>query len=92
MANDMAGHRKSNVRDTLKMGAALVGGSALIALAAFGVAVGGDSEGTAVAKSTSMTMGATSTQTTPSNAPAIGVAKPAIKGPAPLPSEEAAAK
>jgi hypothetical protein len=45
-----------------------------------------------VAKSTTMHIGGTTTQTTPSNAPAVGVAQPTIKGPAPLPSEEAAAK
>jgi hypothetical protein len=35
-----------------------------------------------------MTMGATSTETTPPTAPAVGEAAPSIKGPAPLPSEE----
>jgi hypothetical protein len=39
-----------------------------------------------------MQIGSTSTETTPSSAPAVAMAKPAMKGPAPLPSEEAAAK
>jgi hypothetical protein len=35
-----------------------------------------------------MTLGATTTVSTPPNAPAVGEAAPSIKGPAPLPSEE----
>jgi hypothetical protein len=41
-----------------------------------------------VAKSITMTVGATSTETTPPTAPAVAEASPSIKGPAPLPSEE----
>ncbi|MEO3761319.1 hypothetical protein ABGB19_23945 [Mycobacterium sp. B14F4] len=77
--------------DRLKTFAAAIGGSAIIMLAAFGVTWGERPDGTAVATS-NMTVGVTSTQTTPSNVPATGVARPTIKGPAPLPSEEEATK
>ncbi len=79
-------------RINIKLFSALFGGSAVVVMAALGVAVGQQSAGDAVAKSSSMTVGGTSTQTTPSTAPAVGVAQPSIKGPAPLPSEEEAAK
>jgi hypothetical protein len=77
----------------IKLLAATVGASAFVLMGALGVALGQEgTAGDALAKSTKMTIGATSTQTTPSTAPATGIAKPKIKGPAPLPSEEAAAK
>ncbi len=82
----------SKTRTHIKLCAAVIGGSAVVALAGLGVSIGQDAGGDAVAKSSSMTVGATSTQTTPSSAPATGMAKPTIKGPAPLPSEEEAAK
>jgi hypothetical protein len=77
--------------DRLKTFAAAVGGSAVIMLAALGLMIGEQPETGSIATS-NMTVGATSTQTTPSALPATGVAKPTIKGPAPLPSEEEAAK
>ena len=40
------------------------------------------------AKSTTMTIGSTSTETTPATVEATTMAAPAVKGPAPLPSEE----
>jgi hypothetical protein len=76
----------------IKRVAAVVGGSAMIALAAVSVAIGQQSSAGMLAKSSSMTVGGTSTQTTPSTVPATPVAKPTIKGPAPLPSEEEDAK
>ncbi|HEX2283303.1 MAG TPA: hypothetical protein VHI10_00530 [Mycobacterium sp.] len=77
----------------IKLLAATIGASAVVAMGALGIAFGQEqSGGDAVAKSTSMSVGSTSTQTTPPAAPATGVAAPTIKGPAPLPSEEAAAK
>ena len=88
----MEDHHKSKSRGDLRLCAAMVGGSALVAMAAIGLMVAQEHDGAAVAKSGSMSMGSTTTQTTPSNAPAVGVAKPTLKGPAPLPSEEAAAK
>jgi hypothetical protein len=88
----MDSQHKSKFRADLRLCAAMIGASAVVAMAAIGLMVAQDHDGYAVAKSSSMTVGSTSTQTTPSNAPAIGVAKPVIKGPAPLPSEEDAAK
>jgi hypothetical protein len=83
---------KGKSRADLKLCAATIGTSAVVAMAAIGVMVAQEHDGAAVAKSTTMSVGATSTQTTPSNAPAVGMAKPTMKGPAPLPSEEDAAK
>jgi hypothetical protein len=80
-----------------RLSAAVIGGSGVIALAALGVAIGqqethGDVNGVQ-ANGTGMTVGATYTETTPSTAPEKGLrVTPTIKGPAPLPSEEAAAK
>jgi hypothetical protein len=88
----MDNQHKGKSRADLRLCAAMIGGSALVAMAAIGLMVAQEHDGSAVAKSGSMSVGATSTQTTPSNAPAIGVAKPVMKGPAPLPSEEEAAK
>jgi hypothetical protein len=85
-------HHQSKRSAPVKMCAAVIGGSAMVALAALGVAIGQESGGAAEAKSSSMSVGGTTTQTTPSAAPATGVAQPTIKGPAPLPSEEAAAR
>ena len=89
---DMEFQNGGKGRTNIKLFSALIGGSAVVAMAALGVAVGQQSAGDAVAKSSLMTVGSTSTQTTPSAAPATGVAKPTIKSPAPLPSEEEAAK
>ena len=88
----MDDQHKSKSRAGLRLCAATIGSSAVVAMAAIGLMVAQEHDGAAVAKSGSMSVGATSTQTTPSNAPAVGVAKPLLKGPAPLPSEEAAAK
>jgi hypothetical protein len=82
---------RRNLPGNLKTAAAVIGGSAVVTMAALGVAIGDKPDVDSVAKP-NMTVGATSTQTTPSTVPAIGVASPTIKGPAPLPSEEAAAK
>lgn len=77
----------------VKRFSAVIGGSAVVALGALGIAIGQEHGVDAVAKSGQMTVGATSTETTPSTLSAKGeVAKPTIKGPAPLPSEEQAAK
>ncbi|WP_326545778.1 hypothetical protein QGN32_18655 [Mycolicibacterium sp. ND9-15] len=70
---------------------AAIGGGAVLGMAALGVAVPHTSGAATLAKP-NMTVGATSTQTTPAKAPAVGMAVPAMKGPAPLPSEEEAAK
>lgn len=89
----MDDQHKSKSRADLRLCAAMIGGSAVVAMAAIGLMVAQEHTGDPVAKSSSMmTVGSTSTQTTPSNAPAVAVAKPVMKGPAPLPSEEEAAK
>lgn len=75
-------------KNRLKLLAASAGGAALLV---FGVA-GVLAEGTASAHGAKMNMGSTSTETTPPTAPGVPMAVPAIKGPAPLPSEEEAAK
>ena len=76
----------------LKLLTAIIGGSAMVTIGALSAAVTAPTEPMDLAKSTTMSIGATSTETTPSTAPAVAVAKPAMKGPAPLPSEEGAAK
>lgn len=78
----------STNRRNVKVFAAIIGGSAIVALGAMNAAFTQEHAGQDVAKSTTMTIGATSTETTPPTAPAVGEAAPAIKGPAPLPSEE----
>lgn len=72
-----------------RMVAAVVGGTAGVSLGA--LRAGLAEVGTAPASGAGppqMPLGATSTETTPFNAPAVGEAAPAIMGPAPLPSEE----
>nr|WP_194945896.1 hypothetical protein [Mycolicibacterium malmesburyense]CRL70721.1 hypothetical protein CPGR_01691 [Mycolicibacterium malmesburyense] len=86
----MARHRARRGTGMRAVSAA-VGGGAIVAMAALGMAAEHPTTGPAIAKP-AMTVGATSKQTTPPKAPAVAMAKPAIKGPAPLPSEEAAAK
>jgi hypothetical protein len=78
----------STNRRNVKLFAAIVGGSALVAIGAMNAAIMQEHGGQDVAKSSTMTIGATSTETTPPTAPAVGVAAPSIKGPAPLPPEE----
>ncbi|WP_264010195.1 hypothetical protein [Mycolicibacterium flavescens] len=89
---NMARHRaEPTPKNPVRTAAAVIGGSGLIVLAAVGAA-GAESPGSAPVARSDMTVGATSTQTTPPNAPAVGVAVPGRKGPAALPSEEQAAK
>jgi hypothetical protein len=78
----------STNRRNVKVYAAVIGGTALVALGAMNAAFTQEHAGHDVAKSGTMTVGATSTETTPPTAPVIGQAAPSIKGPAPLPSEE----
>jgi hypothetical protein len=76
-------------RRNVRVLAAIVGGSAIVALGAMNATLvqehGGQQD---VAKSGSMSVGNTTTETTPPTAPAVGEAAPSIKGPAPLPKEE----
>ncbi len=69
--------------------AAVVGSSALAAAAVLLIAVHDQSAGyVELAKSVTMTVGSTSTETTPSTIEATTMAAPAMTGPAALPAEE----
>jgi hypothetical protein len=69
--------------------AAVIGGSALVALGALSIAVaGGRHTPQSADGSTQMTLGSTSTATTATTTLGAGEAAPTIKGPAPLPTEE----
>ncbi|KUI43130.1 hypothetical protein AU197_24190 [Mycobacterium sp. IS-1590] len=84
-------HHRARRSTGIRAVSAVIGGSAIVAMAAAGMAAEHSAGGSVTAKP-AMTVGATTKQTTPAKAPAVGMAKPAIKGPAPLPSEEEAAK
>ena len=72
-------------RNYVKILAAVIGGSAVVAMGALAMTIH-EQVDPDVAKSTNMTVGATTT--TPLPVEAIPMAKPKLKGPAPLPSEE----
>lgn len=74
--------------NNVKLLAAVIGGSAVVAMGALTAIVWHEGGPAEAAKSSSMTVGATSTQTTPPSIEATTMAAPAIKGPAPLPTEE----
>ena len=75
-------------RNNVKLLAAVVGGGA-IAMGALYAAVGQEQAGPeSVAKSSSMNIGSTTTETTPPLVEVTTMAAPAMKGPAPLPAEE----
>jgi len=84
--------RKSTFRTDLRLCAAVIGSSAVVAMAAIGLMVAKDHDGYEIANAATMHAGSTGTVTTPSSGPSVPMAKPLMKGPAPLPSEEAAAK
>lgn len=72
----------------IRLVSAGIGVTAVVAmggLGAFGTAGPADADGTFIA---SMTTGQTVTSSTPAPEPSVSAAKPAVKGPAPLPSEE----
>jgi hypothetical protein len=66
----------------IKLFAAATGGSAVVAMAGLGVAIGQQPGAEVVMTSSHMNVGATSTETTPSAVPATAKALPGIKGPA----------
>jgi hypothetical protein len=74
-------------RTNAKIVSAVIGGGALVALGALTVAVG---EQPTAPRPIAVSAGVpvASTSTTEPGAPAISMAVPGIKGPAPLPSEE----
>ena len=73
----------------MKLAAAAAGGAAVVAFGVFGAIAGPQAT---TAASSHMTVGQTSTETTPPTAPAVSMAVPTIKGPAPLPPEQKAAE
>ena len=76
-------------RNNVKLLAAVIGGCGVIAAGAVSVADAQEQAGQeSVAKSSSMTVAATSTETTPATVEATTMAVPAMRGPAPLPPEE----
>jgi hypothetical protein len=80
-------------RKNVKMALAVIGGSAIVAMGALSMAIGQEQASPdTVAKSTTMTIGSTTTAATPPRVEATSMAVPAIKGPAPLPSEQKAAE
>ena len=80
--------------NNVKLLAAVIGGSAVVAMGALSMAFSQEQAAPGmVAKSSSMTIGATSTTAKkPPTVEATSMAVPAMKGPAPLPSEQQAAK
>jgi hypothetical protein len=79
----------SSNQNKVKLLAAVIGGGAVIAIGALSMAIHQEQAGAdMVAKSTTMTIGSTTTGTTPPTVEATTMAAPAMKGPAPLPSEE----
>jgi hypothetical protein len=76
-------------RNNVKLLAAVIGGSGVIAMGAMSVAIAQEQAGQeSAAKSTTMTIGSTSTETTPPTVEATTMAAPALRGPAALPAEE----
>jgi hypothetical protein len=76
-------------RKNVKLLVTLIGGSGVIAMGALAVAIAQEQAGQeSAAKSTTMTVGSTSTETTPPLVEATTMAAPAMKGPAALPTEE----
>jgi hypothetical protein len=71
----------------MKLLAAVIGGSGVIAMGALSVAVAQEQGRASAAKSTTMTGGSTSTETTPSTIEATTMAAPALRGAAPGPAE-----
>jgi hypothetical protein len=79
----------SRKRNNVKLLAAVIGGSGVIAMGAMSVAIAQEQAGQeSAAKSTTMTIGSTSTETTPPMVEATTMAAPALRGPAALPAEE----
>lgn len=74
-------HKRNNV----KTFAAVIGGSAVVAMAGLGIALGqASSDASDTLASGKMNVGSTSTETTPSAVPVVAKAQPTIKGPAPF--------
>ena len=75
-------------RNNVRLLVAVIGGG-VIAMGALSAAIGQEQAGRqSVAKSSNMNVGSTTTVTTPPLVEATTMAAPAMKGPAPLPTEE----
>ena len=66
-------------RTNVKMLAAVIGGSAVVAAGALTMAIGQEQASPATLTSSGMTMGATTTQKTPPATPETTIAVPAVK-------------
>lgn len=66
-------------RTNVKLMAAVIGGSAVVAMGALTMAISQEQASPATLTSSGMTMGATSTQETPPTAPATTLAVPVVK-------------
>lgn len=84
----------SSKTNNIKLLAAVIGGSAVATMGVLSMALGQEQATPSLAaKSSTMTIGSTTTTAkTPPTVEATSMAVPAIKGPAPLPSEEKAAE
>jgi hypothetical protein len=69
----------ANKRTNVKMLAAVIGGSAVVAMGALTIAINQEHTTPATVTSSGMTMGATTTQKTPPTAPETTMAVPAVK-------------
>ena len=69
----------ANERINVKMLAAVIGGSAVVATGALTMAINQEEATPATVTSSGMTVGATSTQETPPTAPETTIAVPAVK-------------
>lgn len=67
---------------SIKMAAAVIGGTAVVAMAALGATIDQHTDDHTTVTAAKMNLGSTSTETTPSTVPAVAKAAPAIKGPA----------
>ena len=79
-------------RKTAKLLAAVIGGSAVVTMGALTMAIHQQPAAPANVAVGQMTMGPTSTAGKPATVEATSMAVPSMKGPAPLPPEEAAAE
>jgi len=69
----------ANKRTSVKMFAAVIGGSAVVAMGALTMAIAQEQGTPATVTGSGMTVGVTSTQETPPTAPATTFAEPAVK-------------
>jgi hypothetical protein len=69
----------ANKRTNVKMLAAVIGGSAVVAMGALTMAINQEQATPATVTSSGMSIGATSTQETPPSAPVTTFAAPAVK-------------